>query len=187
MTQERFRATEGDTGVNQLQIRRFLQWDDEKALENVKSILVDAAVEAGALIDAVCCRCGNWIDWEHYRPHPVISAGRDEDPGSIIRLALPGSDFGLRAGGYIEMRVLPKERVIEADGGYYDPHREPRKVIDESLRWHELSRQRLGQVLVVMFDRIIREYMVKERSDGSPDGRSRGPDWGPDSERLCLA
>ncbi len=187
MTEDMFLAMRQIAGDSQSQADQAPLWDEGGALGKVKSIVVDAAVEVGALIDAVCCRCGNWIDWEHYRPHHRVSAGKVEDPDCVIRLALPGSDFGLRAGGYIEVRVLPGERVIEADGGYYAPDYEPKKVIDGSFRWHEMDRQRLGQVLVGMFDRIMREYTEKEKSDGSAVLPPRTPGLGPDSERLCLA
>lgn len=53
---------------------------------------------------------------------------------------------------------MPQEEVVEADGGYYDAYRQPRPVIEGSLRWHELNPQRLGQVLIMMYDRIIRDY-----------------------------
>lgn len=187
MTGDMFPDMRQVAGGHRSQADRAPLRDEGGALGNVKSIVVDAAVEVGALIDAVCCRCGNWIDWEHYRPHQRVPARRIEDPDCVIRLALLGSDFGLRSGGYIEVHVLPGERVIEADGGYYDPHYEPKKVIDGSLHWHELDRQRLGQVLVGMFDRIMREYTDKEKSDGNPGLPSRTPGLGPDSERLCLA
>ena len=157
------------TQIRQVQIEHVSDGDDREAL-NVQSILVDAALEVGALIDAVCCRCGDWVDWQHYRPHPGIRADKQTTSASIIRLALTEDVFGLRAGGYIEMRAVREERVIEACGGYYDAYDQPKPVIDGSLRWHEVNHQNVGQVLLLMYDRIFRAYMVCEEPD----------------DRLCL-
>ena len=157
------------TQIRQVQIEHVSDGDDREAL-NVQSILVDAALEVGALIDAVCCRCGDWVDWQHYRPHPGIRADKHTTSASIIRLALTEDVFGLRAGGYIEMCVVPQEGVIEACGGYYDAYDQPKPVIDGSLRWHEVNHQNVGQVVLLMYDRIFRSYMVREETD----------------DRLCL-
>jgi len=152
------------TQIRQLQMEHLPDSDDREAL-NVESILVDAAIDVGALIDAVCCRIGRWIDWQHYRPLPGTSAGGHDDPSSIIRLALPEDFFGLRAGGYIEMCVLREERVIEACGGYHDAYDQPKPVIGGSLRWHEVNHQSVGQALMLMHDRIFRAYLVRDESD----------------------
>jgi len=162
-------AMEMATQIRQLQMDHFLYRNDREAL-NVQSILVDAALDVGALIDAVCCRCGDWVDWQHYRPLPGISAGNHDGPGSIIRLALAEDIFGLRAGGYIEMCAMPEHRVVEVCGGYFDAYDQPKPVIDGSLRWHEVNHQNVGQALILMHGRIIRAYMVREESD----------------DRLCL-
>ena len=157
-------AVEMATQTGQLQIDHLPDGDDREML-NVQSILLDAALEVGALIDAVCCRCGDWVDWQHYRPLPGIWAGNHDGPGSSIRLSLAEDIFGLRAGGYIEMCVMREERVIEVCGGYYDAYDQPRPVIDGSLRWHEVNHQNAGQALMLVHDRIIRAYMVREESD----------------------
>lgn len=125
---------------------------------DMAAVLVDAAVQVGALIDAVCCRIGDWVDFEHYHLHPGMSVGSGGDKATVVRLQLTENERGLRAGGYIEVRVMPQEKVVEADGGYYDAYRQPRPVIEGSLGWHELNPQSLGQVLIMMFDRIIRDY-----------------------------
>ena len=157
------------TQIRQLQMGHFPDINDREAL-NVQSILVDVALDVGALIDAVCCRCGDWVDWQHYRPLPGVSAGSHGDLGSIIHLALADDIFGLRTGGYIEMRVVPEEKLIEARGGYYDAFDQPKPVIDGSLRWHEVNHQNVGQALMIIHDRIFRAYLVREESD----------------DRLCL-
>ena len=125
---------------------------------DMAAVLVDAAVQVGALIDAVCCRIGDRVDFEHYRPHPGTAAGNRGDKATIVRLKLAENERGLPAGGYIEVRVMPQEMVVEADGGYYDAYRQPRPVIEGSLRGHELNPQRLGQVLIMMYDRIMRDH-----------------------------
>jgi len=114
-----------------------------------------------------------------------MSEGSHEDPGSIIRLELAENDHGLRAGGYIDICVLPEDRVIEADGGYYDNYRQPRPVIDGALRWHEVDPQRLGQVLLVMHNRIMREYMAHEWSERSLELPFSGFNRGADEDGLC--
>jgi len=157
------------TQIRQSEMEHFPESDDREAL-NVQSILVDAALEVGALIDAVCCRIGDWVDWQHYRPHPGIRADSQSTVAPIIRLALAEDVFGLRGCGYIEMCVVREERVIEACGGYYDAYDQPKPVIDGSLRWHEVNHQNVGQALLVMYDRIIRAYLVRDESD----------------DRLCL-
>ena len=157
------------TQIRQVQIDRLSDGDDREAL-NVQYILVDAALKVGALIDAVCCRCGDWVDWQHYRPLPGISAGNHDGLGSIIRLVLAEDIFGLRAGGYIEMCAMPEHRVVEVCEGYFDAYDQPKPVIDGSLRWHEVNHQNVGQALILMHGRIIRAYMVREESD----------------DRLCL-
>lgn len=137
-------------------------------------MLNDAAIHAGALIEGVCSRSGNWVDWERYRPHFIFCPGPDEGPVSDISLTLAGSERGLRAGGFIEMHVLPKQRRVEANGGYYDEYNQPRPVIEGSLNWRDLTDQSLGQTLLLMYDRIVKAY--GERSgevDDADDGDSR--------------
>ncbi len=134
---------------------------------SIAAVLIDAAIHVGALIDAVCCRIGDWVDWQHYRPHPEMCDGNSGDRGVIVRLTLTEDERSLRTGGYIEMRMMPREKVIEADGGYYDAYHQPKPVIDGHLGWHELDPQRLGQVLMLMYSRITREYMVHECSERS--------------------
>lgn len=157
-------TTHGTAGAGQSQMEPPLEWDSQ-ALREVKAILFNGAGKAGALIDAALCRCGDWIDWGRYRTHPVTSSVKHEDLSSIIRLMLPETDCGLRAGGYIELGVLGEQRLIEANGGYYDTCHEPKMVIGTSLPWHELNPQSLGQLILMMFDRITREYMDGGRSE----------------------
>ncbi len=166
MTQQMLSEIETATAVNQLPRDQALEHRDKKVPGDIAAILIDAAIQVGPLIDAVCCRIGDWIDWQHYRPHPRMSVGNRGVQDAVVCLALTEDERSLRAGGYIEMRVLPEERVIEADGGYYDAYHQPKAVIDGVLRWHELNPQGLGQILMLMHNRIMREYMVHERSEG---------------------
>ena len=143
--------------VNRWRMGRHLECDDEEVL-NVESVLGDAIVHVGALIDGICCRYGDWVDWQRYRPHLTLSPGHDEGLMSVISLALAENDCGLRAGGFIEIRVLSKGKTIETNGGYYDDYNQPRSVIEGYLSWHEATRQRLGQALLLMYDRIMKAY-----------------------------
>jgi len=170
MTQQTLLKIATATAVSQWPRNQSLEHREKEALGDIAAILIDAAIHVGALIDAVCCRIGDWVDWQHYHPHPRMSNGNCGDHDIIVRLALTEDERSLRAGGYIEMRVMPEEKVIEADGGYYDAYHQPNTVIDGALRWHELDPQRLGQVLMLMHSRIVREYMVHEKAD----------------DRLCL-
>ncbi|MDM7999564.1 MAG: hypothetical protein QUS33_06090 [Dehalococcoidia bacterium] len=138
---------------------------DEDTFRRVERTLNDVAIDVGALIDAVCCRCGDWVDWQHYRPLPGIRPNGSAASDYIIRLALLDDIFGLRSGGYMEMRASLEGRIIEIYGGYYDAYDEPEPVIDGSLRWDEVSHQRLGQVLLWMYDRIIQAHMAREMSE----------------------
>lgn len=124
----------------------------------VESMLGEAAVHAGALIDGVCCRFGDWVDWDRYRPLFSFRTGPDEGPVSAITLALAGNDHGLRAGGFIEMQVLPRQKRVEANGGYYDEYNQPRPVIEGSFGWQDLTQELLGQALLLMYDRIVKAY-----------------------------
>ncbi|MBN2100218.1 MAG: hypothetical protein JW753_11555 [Dehalococcoidia bacterium] len=130
-----------------------------ETVKEIESVLVDVALEVGALIDAVCCRCGDWVDWQYYRPHPGTRGDGHIAAASIISLALAESDCGLRAGGYVEIYILPEEKLVEADGGYYDECHQPRQVIGGSLRWQEVDHQTVGQALLLMYARIMREYL----------------------------
>ncbi len=114
------------------------------ALDRVKSILFDVSINIAALIDAVCC-C----------PHFASPADPDEGPISAISLALAADDRGLHARGFIDMRVLPRERTVEFNGGYFDEYHQPRPVIDGSLSWQEVTQQRLGQTLLLMYASIM--------------------------------
>src|SRR5512136_2917566 len=89
-----------------------LERDERETMPKIESILLDAALEVAALIDAVCCRCGDWFDWQYYRPLPGIGPNNRTAPDSVIRLALLEDIFGLRCGGYIEMCAAYEERVI---------------------------------------------------------------------------
>ncbi len=143
----------------------------------VESVLNDAAIYVGALIDGICSRSGKWVDWERYRPLFIFRPGPDEGPVSGVSLALARNERGLRAGGFIEMHVLPKQRRVEANGGYYDEYNQPRPVIEGSLSWQELTYQGLGQTLLLMYDRIVKAY--GERSgdvDEAGDADSRRAD-----------
>ncbi len=143
----------------------------------VESVLSETTIHVGALIDAVCSRFGDWIDWERYRPHLMFHPGPDQEPVSDISLALPGDEHGLRAGGFIEMHVLPKQERVEASGGYYDEYNQPTPVIEGSLSWQDLTYQRLGQTLLLMYDRIVRAYGERSaRTDEANDSDDRRPD-----------
>jgi len=185
MTQQTLLEIETATTVSQLRRNQSSEHREKEAPSDITAILIDAAIHVGALIDAVCCRIGDWVDWQHYHPHPRMSDGTSGDQDATIRLALTETECGLRSGGYIEMRVMPEEKVVEADGGYYDAYHQPKIVIDGALRWHELNPERLGQVLMMMYGRIMREYMVHERSEGSPELPFPGLDWAASADRLC--
>lgn len=165
MTEQVLLGIEAKTAVRELPRDQTPEQREKEVPGDIAAILIDAAIHVGALIDAACCRFGDWVDWQHYRPHPRTSDGNRGDQDATIRLALTETECGLRAGGYIEMRVLPEEKVIEADGGYYDAYHQPKAVIDLTLSWHELDPQRLGQVLMMMYGRIMRGYMAHERSE----------------------
>jgi hypothetical protein len=167
MTQQALSETDTAVAVGQWPRYRTLELEETEAPSDISAVLTDAAIHVGALIDAVCCRIGNWFDWQHYRLHPRVSDGNGGDPDTIVRLELTEDERSLRAGGYIEVRVMPGGKVIEADGGYYDAYQQPRVIIDGSLRCHELTPQRLGQLLMMMHGRITREYMLREGSDGA--------------------
>lgn len=139
----------------------------DEALQNAQSVVREATIQVGALIEGVCCRSGDWVDWERYRPHFLLHFGPDEGQVSAVSLALPEDGRGLRAGGFIEMHLLPKERTVEANGGYYDEYRQPRLVIEGSLSWQELTYQHLGQTLLLMYHRILKA--CGERSAGSDE------------------
>jgi len=185
MTQQTLLEIETTTAVSQLPRNQILEHRGKEAPGDIAAILVDAAVQVGALIDAVCCRIGDWVDLEHYHPHPRMSVGNRGDKATIVRLTLMENERSLRAGGYIEVRAMPEEKVVEADGGYYDAYHQPKTVIDGSLRWHELNPQRLGQLLMMMYGRIMREYMARARSEESLEASSRSLDRGVISEILC--
>ncbi len=176
MTQQTLLDTEATTAVSQLPRNQSSEHPEKDAPGYITAIVVDAAVQVGALIDAVCCRSGDWIDWQHYRPHPRMSIGNHGVQDAVVRLMLTADERGLRDGGYIEVRVMPEEMVIEADGGYYDAYHQPEMVIDGSLRWHELNPQRLAQVLMLMHNRIMREYVAGARSEESLQVPSAGVD-----------
>ena len=164
MTQETLLETETPAAVSQLHLNQSLEHCEKKAPGDIAAILIDAAIQVGPLIDAACCRIGDWVDWQRYRPHPRMCDGSHGDKHIIICLALTEDERSLPAGGYIEMRVMPEQKAIEADGGYYDTYHQPKTVIDGAVRWHGLNPQKLGQILMLMHNRIMREYMVHERS-----------------------
>jgi hypothetical protein len=165
MIQQAIQAT--PTEVERSQAVHPVERDEREAMPKVEPILIDAALQVGALVDAVCCRCGDWVDRRHYRSHPEIRTDNRTAATSIIRLALAENDRGLRAGGYIDICVLPREGVVEANGGYYDPYHQPKPVIEGSLRRQDVSYQAVGQLLIQMFERIVRAYMACETSDDS--------------------
>lgn len=185
MTQQTVLGIETATAVSQRPRNQSLGHHDKDAPSDIAAILIDAAVHVGALIDAVCCRIGAWVDWQHYRPHPSMSDGSRGDQDTIVRLTLMEDERSLRGGGYIEIHVMPQEEVIETDGGYYDAYHQPRPVIDGALGWHEVDPQRLGQVLLVMHNRIMREYMVHEWSEGSLELPFSGLNRAADEDSLC--
>ena len=178
MTQQTLSGTETATAVSQLARNQPPEDREKGAPGDIAAILFDAAVHVGALIDAACSRLGDWVDLEHYHPHPGMSVGNREDKATIVRLTLRENERSLRAGGYIEVRAMPQEKVVEADGGYYDAYRQLRPVIEGSLGWHELNPQRMGQVLMMMHNRIMREYMVRGRSEESQGVSSGSLDQG---------
>ncbi len=185
MTQQTLLETETTTAVSQLPRKQTLEHCEKEALDDIAAILVDAAVHVGALIDAACCRFGDWVDLEHYHPHPRMSFSDRGNKATIVRLTLTENERSLRAGGYIEVRAMPDEKVIEADGGYYDAYRQPRPVIEGSLPWYEVNQQRLGQVLMLMHDRIVREYMARAGSEESLGASSRSLYRGSIAEMSC--
>ncbi len=185
MTQQALLETETTTAVSQLPRDQTLEQREKEAPGDIAAILVDAAVHVGALIDAVCCRVGDWVDLEHYHPHPRMSVGNRGDKATAVRLTLTEDERNLRTGGYIEVRVLPEEKVIEADGGYYDAYRQPRPVIEGCLRWQELNPQKLGQVLMMMYGRIMREYIAHARLEENLEVSSGSLDRGGIADRLC--
>jgi hypothetical protein len=160
MTQQTLLAVQRTTEVEEKGTDQYSDCSERKALLNIQSILVDASLEVGALIDAVCCRCGEWVDLHYYQPHPGTRGDGHMAAASIIRLALAENDCGLRAGGYVEMYIPPEEKVVEADGGYYDEYHQPQQVIEGSMRWQDVNHQTVGQALLLMYDRIMREYMA---------------------------
>ena len=183
MTQQTLLVTETTAAVSQLRRDQTLAQREKDAIGDVAAVLVDAAVNVAALIDAICCRVGEWVDLEHYHPHPGMSTGNRGDKATTVRLTLTEDERNLRTGGYIQVRVLPEEKVIEADGGYYDAYHQPRPVIEGCLRWHELNPRRLGQVLMMMYDRIMREYTVRTRLEENLEASSGSLDRGGVAER----
>jgi hypothetical protein len=169
MTQQALLGIETATTVSQWPRDLSSEPREKEEPGDIEAILIDAAIHVGSLIDAVCCRIGEWVDWQHYHPHPRLSDGGRGDQDTIVHLKLMEDERSLRGGGYIEIHVMPQEEVIETDGGYYDAYNQPRPVIDGAFRWHEVDTQRLGQVLLVMHNRIMREYMMHECSEGSPE------------------
>jgi hypothetical protein len=167
MTQQTLLETDTAVAVSRLPRDQTPEHREGEVPGDMAAVLVDAAVQVGALIDAVCCRISDWVDWQHYRPHPRMSIGNYGVQDAVVRLMLTADERGLRDGGYIEVRVMPEEKVVEADGGYYDAYHQPETVIDGSLRWHELNPEKLAQVLMLMHNRIMREYVVHERSEES--------------------
>jgi len=186
MTQQTLLDTEATTAVSQLPRNQSSEHREKDAPGDIAAIVVDAALQVGALIDAVCCRIGDWIDWQHYRPHPRMSIGNHGVQDAVVRLMLTADERGLRDGGYIEVRVMPEEMVIEADGGYYDDYHQPETVIDGSLRWHELNSQGLAQVLMLMHNRIMRECIAGARSGESLQVPSAGQDRRGEADMLCT-
>ena len=139
-----------------------------RALAEVEAGLLDIAVYVGPLIDGVCSRYRDWIDWDYYRPLPRECGALPGEP-PLLRLELAQNRTGLRDGGYIEIRISSQNRRVEADGGYYDGNNQPRHVIDGSLAWHEIDYQGLGQLIIIIYDRIVRQYAEQSRStDGCP-------------------
>ncbi len=185
MTQQTLLKTETAITVSQLPRDQPLGHCEKEALGDIAAILIDAAIHVGAFIDGVCCRFGDWVDLEHYHPHPRISDSGRGDHDTIVRLTLMEDERRLRGGGYIQMHVLPEAKVIEADGGYYDAYHQPRPVIDGALRWHEVDPQRLGQMLLVTHNRIMREYMVHEMSEEGLEAPSLSLGRSIVAESLC--
>ena len=185
MTQQTLIETETTAAVSQLPRDQTLEHREKKAPGDTAAILVNAAVQVGALIDAVCCRIGEWVDLEHYHPHPGMSVGYRGDKATAVRLTLTEDERNLRTGGYIEVRVLPDKKVVEADGGYYDAYRQLRPVIEGSLGWQELNPQKLGQVLMMMYGRIMREYIAHARFEENLEVSSGSLDRDGIAERLC--
>lgn len=167
MTLQTHPAMEKSSEVNLSAEHRYPEPHERDALQTVKSTLVDAVLDVGALIDAVLCRCGDWVDWQHYRPLPGIREDNSAAADFIIRLALGDDIFGLRCGGYIEMRAAREERTIEICGGYYDAYDQPEPVINGSLRWDEVNHQEVGQMLLLIHERVMRAHILRETSDDS--------------------
>jgi len=185
MTQQTLLGAETATAVSQLARNQAPENRERGASGDIAAVLVDAAVHVGALIDAACSRLGDWVDLEHYHPHPGMSVVNREDKATIVRLTLREDERSLRAGGYIEVIAMPEKAVVEADGGYYDAYHQPKTVIEGCLGWHELSPQRLGQVLMIMHGKIMREYMARARFEESLEVSSGSPNRGGTAEMSC--
>lgn len=166
MTQQMLSEIETATAAGRWPRSLFFEHREKEVPGNISAILVDTVIQVGPLIDAICCRMGDWVDWRHYRPLPGIRGGRRDDPGLVISMALAEDILGLRYGGYIEVCVLSEEKIIKAYGGYYDAYDQPKPVIDGSLRWHEVTHDNVGQALLVMHDKIMRKHTACEESHG---------------------
>lgn len=178
MTQQMLTEIETATAASRWPRNLPVEHREKEVPDKIAAILVDTVIQVGPLIDAICCRVGDWVDWRHYRPLPGISGGSRDDPGLVIRLALSEDIFGLRYGGYIEVCVLSEEKIIKAYGGYYDAYDQPKPVIDGSLQWHVVTHDNVGQALLVMHDRIMRKHMVCEESHGRLCLEQRGGTYG---------
>lgn len=145
------------TSFDQTQLRPSLEDRERQVVDNVKAIMADVAVQVGALIDGVGCKFAQIVDWQYYPPS-TASASRSNSNDEMICFAITENEKGLHSGGYIELSLPPGEEVLRAKGGYYDTCYQPTAVYEKSLPLRRLDRQKLGQALMEVYDRVIREY-----------------------------
>ena len=63
MAQQALLEAEARTAARELSRGQTPEQREKEAPGDIAAILVDAAVHAGSLIDAVCCRVGDWLIW----------------------------------------------------------------------------------------------------------------------------
>ncbi len=144
---------------DQAQTGRNLEHHQEHALDDIRAILIDTAVQVGALIDGTFVDPRKKMRRRSFSPPATLTHNFDrKGEEETLYLALTKSNRGLHTGGYIELHLLSEKRVIKANGGYYDAWRHPRPVCEKSLSLHELDHQKLGQILVMIHNRVLREY-----------------------------
>jgi len=83
MAQQALLEAEARTAARELSRGQTPEQREKEAPGDIAAILVDAAVHAGSLIDAVCCRVGDWLIWSTGQPHPRMSAGNRGVTGGV--------------------------------------------------------------------------------------------------------